>query len=183
MQTVLYYSHHCPNSVTLTALMRDSGFDLARIKLHNISTQPGKPPWLTKVPLLVANNRVYIDDDLFALFAPPAATTPPLAEEPAGQQELDPHDPRARLSGATSAMGTDRQATSLPMRSSVSDASGNFMELDAYNHDAMGMLCGKDSLGPLQEKDDVMDFKAAPTLMNLPDCAPMPSNKADKALV
>jgi hypothetical protein len=177
MEPVVYYSNHCANSCALVEKMRAAGVDLARFRFFNISTQRGKPAWVTKIPVMVTGNTMYIGDALFALFDAPEPAPTEAADN--GPPALDPHDPRARLNGIT-ATSTSKQESSIAPRSSVVDAAGGFRELDAYNDDAISLLCGKERLGVLtsDDKDSVLDFSAPVTLMELEDCEPMPPMSA-----
>lgn len=174
MEPVIYYSNHCRNSTLLFDKIRANGFDIDRFHFFNVSTQRGRPAWVTGVPTLVAGSRKYVGDELFALFDP----APVVEEPPAQPKEMDEHDPRARLNGFAN-MASSKQESTIPMRSSVSDATGAYREMDAYNNDTLGLMCATDELGKLATSAVAeLDLNAPVELMQLVDCEPMPPKQA-----
>lgn len=119
-----------------------------RFTFFDVSRQRGRPASVDRVPMLVHDGRMYVDDDLFALFAP---------------QAPDIHDPRVRLQAGVS--------------SGASTSQGDVIELAAYNEE-MGCLCAHDDLGPLDQNSSALDMNAPVELMVLEECEPMPGAKA-----
>lgn len=141
--SILYMSSACQHSM---GLMNDiHGAGLAdRFTFFDISRQRGRPAYVDRVPMLVHDGRMYVDDDLFALFSAPSP---------------DVHDPRTRLQASTNGASTSTE--------------GEFAELAAYN-EGVGGFCAHDDLGPLDQDSAALDMNAPVDLMVLEECEPMP---------
>ena len=171
---VLYFSSYCSNSKRLLDKIR-ANFEVNKITFFDISSQRGKPAWVKKIPVLSIQGHIqgktYIGNELFGLFDPP----PPTVQEEPVREELDEHDPRARLNGMGS-MSMNKQESTIPMRNGVTDFGGAFQaELEPYNAASLQNFSGSEALGALSEGvNDVLDLKAPPESMVLQDCEPFP---------
>jgi hypothetical protein len=120
-----------------------------KFTFFDVSKQRGRPVWVDRVPMLYHQGKAYADEDLFALFAPPAP---------------DIHDPRVRLQQSSNGASTSHE--------------GEIMELPAYNEVCvLGGLCNHEALGPLDQVSGALDMDAPVELMILEECEPMPSGK------
>lgn len=155
MSSVLYISSACQHSMALLNDIHSAGI-ANRFTFFDVSKQRGRPKYVDRVPMLIHEGRMYVDDDLFALFAPPVP---------------DIHDPRVRLQQTASPSGASP--------SGASTSAGDYGELAAYNEGvgALDGLCGHDALGLIDMDSSPLDMNAPVELMDLQECEPLPSGK------
>ena len=144
--SVLFLSSACPHSMALLNDIQNAGLS-DRFTFFDVSKQKGRPAWVDRVPMLYHQGKAYVDDDLFALFAPPAP---------------DIHDPRVRLQQASAGGVSEGDVVDLPAYNEVC---------------VLGGLCSHEALGPLDQNSGALDMDAPVELMVLEECEPMPSGK------
>jgi hypothetical protein len=155
MNPIIFYSSFCPHSAALIQDIKAKKLDLSLFEFFDVSRQGSIPSYVKRVPMMVLQGYVYVDDELTNFFNPVDA-------------------PRASIDEKMSTNTGDTKDTFL-----------NHSGLNAFNDETLSLLCETAELemsDSIKERRGEIDFSAAPELMDLPLCLPMPTKKSDERL-